>query len=60
LQYIEVIVLCDKYHPNYIDDLVAALKQRLPSSIKFEILVNKPLLKVNEGKLNPFISLIKS
>lgn len=56
---IEVIVHSDLALDSFLPELQAALNQRIPSSMHIDIYLNKPFLKVNEGKLNTFISLIK-
>jgi hypothetical protein len=56
---LEVIVHSDHAPESFLPELEAALKQRVPSSMRIDIQVNQPFLKVNEGKLNTFVSLIK-
>lgn len=59
---IEVIFQGDNLE-NKKDELLKKLSEdlsyRLPKSIKFEMNINKPFIKVGEGKKNPFISLLK-
>jgi phenylacetate-CoA ligase len=59
IDYLEVIVHSDYTPESFLSDLQDALKQRVPSSMRIDIIVNQPFFKVNEGKLNTFISLIK-
>jgi phenylacetate-CoA ligase len=42
-----------------LDRLTDDLSNRLPNSMSFQMTLNKPYLKVGEGKKNPFVSLIK-
>jgi len=59
---IEVIFHGDNLE-NKKEELYLKLKEdlsyRLPKSINFEMTINKPFIKVGEGKKNPFISLLK-
>lgn len=59
IDQLEVIVHSDHVSETFLPELEATLKQRIPPSMRIDILVNQPFLKVNEGKLNTFVSLIK-
>jgi phenylacetate-CoA ligase len=56
---LEIIVHSDYAPESFFPELEASLKQRIPSSMHIKIQINEPFLKVSEGKLNTFISLIK-
>lgn len=59
---VEIIFQGDNLE-NKKDELYSKLQEdlsyRLPKSINFEMSIDKPFVKVGEGKKNPFISLLK-
>lgn len=59
INQLEVIVHSLHLSESFLPELEAELRQRIPPSMDIDILVNKPFLKVNEGKFSTFISLLK-
>jgi phenylacetate-CoA ligase len=59
LNYVEVVVESEKLPDSDYLEIVNGLEQRLPNSIKTKISLNGSFIKINEGKVNAFVSLIK-
>lgn len=56
---IEVIVHSDEAPESFLPELEAALRQRIPTSMHINIKINKQFVRVNEGKLNTFLTFLR-
>jgi phenylacetate-CoA ligase len=59
IETIEVILHSENLAINDLEEIQLQLDQRLPNSIAKTISLNTPFVKINEGKKNSFISLLK-
>jgi phenylacetate-CoA ligase len=59
IDFVEIIIHSDNISESDINEIKIGLDQRISSSVTKEISINKPFIKVNEGKQNVFLSLIK-
>jgi conjugal transfer/entry exclusion protein len=59
IETIEVILHSENLVINDLEEIQLQLDQRLPNSIAKTISLNTPFVKINEGKKNTFISLLK-
>lgn len=58
INMIEVILHCENISKNELNEISAELDQRLPRSISTTLSLNKPFIRINEGKKNVFLSLL--
>ncbi len=59
IDLVEIIIHSDNISESDINEIKIGMDQRISSSVTKEISINKPFMKVNEGKQNVFLSLIK-
>lgn len=59
INHIEVVVESEKLPESDYLEIIHGLEQRLPNSIKTQISLNGSFIKINDGKVNAFVSLIK-
>ena len=55
---LEVILHSENITKNELSNINVELSQRLPGSINITLSLNKPFLRINEGKKNVFLSLL--
>ena len=58
IDLVEVILHSENITNNELNELSTELDQRLPRSISTTLSLNKPFIRINEGKKNVFLSLL--
>jgi phenylacetate-CoA ligase len=59
IDLVEVILHSENITNNELNELSTELDQRLPRSISTTLSLNKPFIRINEGKKNVFLSLLE-